>query len=44
MFITGCPDKITLDTISGYSSASKSYSIWNAIEEFMNGGNPQIEN
>jgi DNA-binding NtrC family response regulator len=43
MFITGCPDKMTLNAIKEYSSASKSYSIWEPIETFMEGGSPHIE-
>lgn len=43
MFITGTPDKATLDAMEKYSSASKMFLIWDKIDCFINGGCPKIE-
>lgn len=43
MFITGTPDKSTLEAIERYSSASKLFTIYDKIDEFLNGGNPIID-
>ena len=43
MFITGTPDKSALEAIERYSSASKLFTIYDKIDEFLNGGNPVID-
>lgn len=43
MFITGTPDKSTLDAMERYSSASKLFLIWDKIESFLNGDEPKID-
>lgn len=43
MFITGTPDKSTLNAMSRYSSASKLFLIYDKLEEFLSGGNPKID-
>jgi len=43
MFITGTPDKATLDAMDKYSSASKMFLIWDKIDFFISGGCPKIE-
>lgn len=45
MFLTGCVDKATLDTvISRYPSANKLFNSVGKIKEFLKGGYPTIDN
>lgn len=44
MFITGTPDKSTLNAMSRYCSASKLFTIYDKIDEFLKGGWISIDN
>lgn len=45
MFLTGCVDKATIDTVvSRYPSANKLFNSVGKIREFLKGGKPTIDN
>lgn len=42
LFITGCVDELTIKAVNTYSAISKLTVIWDALDEFLEGGSPKI--
>lgn len=42
LFITGCIDEVTINAVNKYASVSKLTTVWNPLNEFLNGSNPKI--
>jgi len=42
LFLTGCTDEVTIETINKYSSISKLSLLWEPLDCFLNGGSPKI--